>query len=125
MKTILVPTDFSTAAENAALYAAYFAKSIHAQVILFHVYHVPVGTAAAFPVMPMALDELYAENEKTAHKAAIVLHKATGADVESRVKMGLAGDEILEIKNADLIVMGMKGHTKSGEALLGRHRPSA
>ena len=35
MKTILVPTDFSDAANNAAEYAIKLAKEIKAQVVLF------------------------------------------------------------------------------------------
>jgi nucleotide-binding universal stress UspA family protein len=47
MKTILVPTDFSEASENAALYAIELAKSIKAKVKLCNAFKVPAE-------MPMA-----------------------------------------------------------------------
>ena len=39
MKTILVPTDFSTGSENALYYAIEMAKKTHAKIILFHATH--------------------------------------------------------------------------------------
>ncbi|MDF2438998.1 MAG: universal stress protein [Bacteroidota bacterium] len=119
MKTILVPTDFSEAATNAAEYAAKFAKSVNAQVLLFHAYHVRVTTTAEFPLMPLALDEMQAENEEYIKREAAHLSKRTGATVIYQAKMGLAADEIREVKNVDLIIMGMKGSGKIAEALLG------
>ena len=43
MKTILVATDFSAAALNAANYAADMASTINADILLLHVYHIPVS----------------------------------------------------------------------------------
>ena len=42
MKTLLVATDFSPAATNAANYAADMALAINATVVLLHVYQMPV-----------------------------------------------------------------------------------
>ena len=119
MDIILVPTDFSDAADNAALYAARYAQSINARMILFHVYHVPVSAAPAFPVMPVTFDELQAENEAWLQKKAKELHRKTGADIRCRVKIGLAGDEILEVQNVDLIIMGTKGAGRIDQVLPG------
>jgi nucleotide-binding universal stress UspA family protein len=119
MKTILVPTDFSDAADNAALYAANLAKSSNAKVILFHVYHVPVSSFENYPIMPIEIDELQEENEKWLKKTAAQLEKKTGIEISYQAKMGFAGEEILEIKHADLIIMGMKGAGKLEESLLG------
>jgi len=41
MKRILVPTDFSPAAENATAYAAQLARQIEASLVLLHVYQLP------------------------------------------------------------------------------------
>lgn len=119
MKTILVPTDFSKAASNAAEYAANLAKEINANVVLFHVYHVPVSVSEV-PIMVITPDELQKNNEAHLKKEATHLSKKTGVEVRYRVKMGFAMDEILaEEKNATLIVMGMKGANKLSEALMG------
>jgi nucleotide-binding universal stress UspA family protein len=47
MKTILVPTDFSASAENAARYAMQLALAIQANVKLCHAYRVPAEPAYA------------------------------------------------------------------------------
>lgn len=119
MKTILVPTDFSKAASNAAEYAINLAKAIKAKVVLFHVYHVPVPVSEV-PVMVITPDELQKESEAHLKKEAAHLKKKTGVEVTYLAKMGLAVDEILEEeKNVSLIVMGMKGASKLSEALMG------
>ncbi len=57
MKTIIVPTDFSVAAEHAALYAAQLAKAMNASVLLLHVYQIPVAMND-FPVMVVSVDDM-------------------------------------------------------------------
>lgn len=119
MKTILVPTDFSEAAKNAAEYAINLAKVLNTKVTLFHVYHVPLPISEV-PLMVITPDELQRENEAHLKKEAAHLQKKTGVEVKYLTKMGLAVDEILEEeKNASLIVMGMKGANKLSEALIG------
>src|ERR1035437_1073463 len=50
MKTILVPTDFSSPAENAARYALYLAKRIKASIKLCNVFKVPAEAPMAAQV---------------------------------------------------------------------------
>ena len=57
MNTILVPTDFSPAAANAAVYAAQLAQQIEATVLLLHVYQLPVPMTE-YPVMMVSAGEL-------------------------------------------------------------------
>lgn len=45
MKTIIIATDFSPAAENAAKYAADFALMVNAGLLIFHTYQVPMSYA--------------------------------------------------------------------------------
>jgi len=119
MKTILVPTDFSKAAGNASEYAVNLAKAIKANVLLFHVYHVPI-LVSEVPVMVITPDELQKENEAQLKKEAAHLKKLSGVEVKYMAKMGMAVDEILEEeKNADIIVMGMHGASKLSEVLMG------
>jgi nucleotide-binding universal stress UspA family protein len=120
MKTILVPTDFSDAANNAAEYAVHLAKEIKARVLLFNVFHVPIPITTDVPVLIIPSDELQRESEIRLKKQAFHLNKETGIDVACISVMGLAVDEILEQeKSAALIIMGMRGATKLSEALLG------
>lgn len=119
MKTILVPTDFSDTARNAADYAAHLAKDMNAKIILFHAYHIPT-TVSEVPVMVISPDELQQENETLLNRYAAQLKETTGVDVDCRAKIGLAVDEIIqEGTAADLIVMGMRGAGKLSEALIG------
>ncbi len=119
MKTILVPTDFSKAARNAAEYAVNIAKDINAKVILFHIYHVPISVSEV-PVMIITPAELHLDAETLLKKEAVYLRKKTGVEVKCIAKMGLAVDEILEeAKNATLIIMGMKGANRLSEVLMG------
>ncbi len=120
MKTILVPTDFSKAASNAAEYAARLAKALKANVVLLHVYHVPIQETTEVPMMVITPDKLQKKNEAYLKKEATHLQKESGIEVRYIAKMGMAVDEILEEeKTADLIVMGMHGANKLSQALMG------
>lgn len=57
MNTILVPTDFSPSADNAAHFAAHIALQTSARLMLIHVYQIPV-TMNDMPVMVLSADEL-------------------------------------------------------------------
>jgi nucleotide-binding universal stress UspA family protein len=120
MKTILVPTDFSNAAMNAAEYAMSFAKEINANVLLMHAYNVPMALAGDVPILAITPEELQKDNEKLLKKEAARLKKKTNVEIKYKAKMGLAVDEIREEeKKVDFIVMGMTGAGKLSEFLLG------
>ena len=53
MKTIIIGTDFSPVAMNAARYGVDMANAIGAEVILFHVYHIPVSYGEVPIIMDM------------------------------------------------------------------------
>lgn len=57
MKTIIVPTDFSPAADTAIAYAASLAKVTDSSVLLLHVYQMPV-TMNDFPVLMIPVEDL-------------------------------------------------------------------
>lgn len=119
MKTILVPTDFSDAANNAAEYAAHLSKDLDAKVVLFHVYHFPMVVAESSE-MVITPEDLEKENELFLKKSVLELEKRTGIKVSYKSKMGLAVDEIVEEEeHASYIVMGMKGANRLSEALMG------
>ena len=119
MKTIIVPTDFSDAATNAAEYAVSLAKEINAKITLLHVYHVPIPSTES-PIMVITNDEMQKNNEKALKKLASHLKGNTKVEITYKAVMGMAVEEISEEeKTANLIVMGMKGAGKLSEIVLG------
>lgn len=106
MKKILVPTDYSENAANALNYAIEMAKAQPASILLLHIYHPSLASAAAGEdaVQKEHLTKLKQLQNKIAHAGSI--------NVELSVRMDLAVDGILKVaeeKEADLIVMGTKG----------------
>ncbi|MBA3704819.1 MAG: universal stress protein [Bacteroidetes bacterium] len=123
MKTILIPTDYSPAAMNAADYALDFAKHIDAQVILLHVFHIPIVTTEVPIAMP-TFDELEKYNLDTLKqwKQELRIRHKSGTISECIVKPGFVIDEIrntVKEKSIDLIVMGITGSNKLAELLIG------
>lgn len=119
MNTILVPTDFSNAANNAAEYAVLLAQEMKAKVVLFHIYHVPVP-ATEVPIIVLGPEELQKDSETLLRKKAAHLKKYSGVEISYIARMGMAVDEILEEeKKANLIVMGIRNVSKLSEFLLG------
>ena len=97
MKTIIVPTDFSTAAEHAALYAAKLAKVMNASVLLLHVYQLPVAMND-FPVMMVSAEEMKNNADTGLKRVQEVLQKQVPDvvfETESRM-----GDVVQEIEDA-------------------------
>ena len=111
MQNILVPVDFSPVSRNAAIYAAELAKKFNAKLLLFHAYMLPTPVSEV-PYVMVTADEMQKENEEFIKKEADHLHKTYQVEVEWQVRIGIASDEVKALakeKNADLIVMGMKG----------------
>lgn len=123
MKTILIPTDFSETAKNAADYAIEFAKHINAQIFLLHVFHIPIATTEA-PIMIRSFDELEKVNMEDLKQLEQELrnkHDLT-SPMQCIVRPGFIIDEIRETireKNVDLVVMGITGTNKLVELLIG------
>jgi nucleotide-binding universal stress UspA family protein len=94
MKTILVPTDFSPAADNAMLYAANLASSLKAGIRLVHVYQIPVSMSDV-PVLLVSVEEMKNAAEKGLEKSKeLVLKNFPGADVQYEGRLGNISDEI-------------------------------
>lgn len=111
MTTILVPTDFSPTAENAANYAAFLCKDLGAKLMLLHVYMLPVPVSE-IPYVMVSADEMQQASENALKKEATRIFDSLGIEVEWLVRLGLASDEIRDVekeKNIDLVVMGMNG----------------
>ena len=87
MNTIIVPTDFSPAADNAAEYAAKLAQRLNASVLLLHVYQLPVPMTD-YPVLMVTVEDLKKGAEEGLNRtleAAQLKYPGVHFQVESRL----------------------------------------
>ena len=123
MKTIIVATDFSPAALNATNYAADMALALKANLILFHVYQLPLSVSDT-PIVLLSVEELKESAEsKLAHLKKDLLHITPGdIEIKTEARMGNLPDELEEFCGTTrpfAIVMGKKGHSAMERALFG------
>lgn len=117
MENIVVPVDFSDASYNAANYAATLSNIFDANLILVHAYMNP----SAIDKTPTRLlnqpeKELREVKEDQLNEYVEILRKKYTTRIEGVVKEAPTTRAILNLstnKNADLVVMGMKGKGKS------------
>lgn len=127
MKTILVPTDFSEIARNAAKYAIALAADINANKIVFYnAYQAPpVLTETAVPAMPlMDIDTMkdISEQGMAEFKKTMQQECPEGIQLEHKNGFSILSNDINDICKdaaADLIVMGITGTSKIEEVLIG------
>jgi nucleotide-binding universal stress UspA family protein len=127
MKIILVPTDFSENARNAAKYALAIAGDLQAKkVVFYNAYQSPPlmteNTVPAIPVMDIdTLKDIseqgmkaFLENVKQYRQGQVEIEQKTGYSI-------LANDinDLCEEVDAGLIVMGITGTSKIEEILIG------
>lgn len=118
MKTILVPTDFSEEAKNAANYAAAFAKKWGAGLILFHTYHIPIHVAISNGIE--SYDNIGRKEHLRLKKIADNFQKLKGNDIDIEYisKSGFLVEEITALikeQNIDLVIMGTSGRKNQQE----------
>ena len=99
---ILLATDFSESAARALVYAEYLAVALKASVVILHVNQGPVEGISG---------------ERDIETRLLALRDSLGAravSVSIQRSLGNPGDQILSLArqlNADLIVIGLQGHT--------------
>ncbi|NUM50899.1 MAG: universal stress protein [Flavobacteriales bacterium] len=120
MKAILVPTDFSTNANNALKYANAFAQAAKNKLVLLNVYKPIVGK---YNIIPGIIAEETATAKMENQKKLKNLHnKYVKVACAELVNVGDPIDEIINTskKNrTDIIIMGTHGATGLQEALFG------
>lgn len=113
MKNIIVPVDFSAAAENAANYAACMADFYGAELWLYHTYLLPMALPEyGYPLTSSA--ELEATADTALNEMAERIRKNISHPLIINIKVELNYlQEGLSLfcteKNADLVVMGLSG----------------
>lgn len=124
MKTILVATDFSSAAYNAAAYATDMALAIDAEVILFHVYQSPV----LYPEVPINYTEadvrLDANDSITQQRDKLLEDFSYGVPISTVLSEGDFFQELEKecIKTLpDFVIMGSQGTTALERLVFGSH----
>lgn len=126
MKKILVPTDFSAAAKNAALYAFKLAEQLKTEeVILCHAYEAPVNIDPMVPTVVMPdINTVKESSEKALEhfKSVLCPFCASGIKVSTLARYNHLGnglDEICKEAGAGLIVMGVTGANLIEEKIIG------
>ena len=124
METILMPTDFSPAADNAVNYAVELANFFDAQLVLLHVYSLPsTGADAGFSLNLYNAWRNESVNKLEEMKKNILQKNKKNLMIECVAEVGDVYAMINSVSqkyNADLIVMGIIGEAgKIKEHLIG------
>jgi nucleotide-binding universal stress UspA family protein len=110
MRSILIATDFSPAARNAALYGLELAKAFNSGIILTNAYQqMPIPIAADVIDTP---EDLRRSIQEQLDNEALFLRVGTKVPVETVCGEGPATSVILDIAKkgkAEMILLGMKG----------------
>lgn len=126
MKTIIVPTDFSETAYNAARYAIGLAGQTGAsRIILYHAYELIVPIPDLPTAVPMVnMDDLKAASIEGLEKMKSLLSPTlpAGVTLDFRADNHLLAaniDQVCKDEQADLIIMGITGGSQLEEILVG------
>ena len=110
MKTIIVATDFSPAANNALEYAIAIARNCKAKLVIFNSLEPPVPTSTASLAVP-GVYKMLAENKKRLEKLTSRISIDNEIWVEYISNISYVAEELeKQVKRlqADLVVMGMR-----------------
>jgi len=125
METLLVPTDFSPTAKNAALYALQLAEQLAAKkIVLYHSYEIPVTIDPMVPGIQMLDMESLKEGSEKGLEIfkQELLASANGITIDTISEYGALTqglDEVCAKVNAGLVVMGITGGGVLEEKLIG------
>ena len=129
MKTIIIPTDFSPAANNAVNYGTDMAMAIDASVLLLHVYNIPVAIGDV-PIVLLSVDELKKTAEDNIARLKKDLEHVTSGKVKiyTETRLGNVIDELEDVcKKIQpfAVVMGTTGLSAVERTLFGSNTLTA
>lgn len=132
MKTLVVPTDFSSVSVNAMNYAADMAQAINAGIVLLHVYNVPVSFTDS-PMSPMttvSIEEIKRISEERLEelKKNLIIATAGSIQVYTEARLGETIEELGSIcKSVEplAIIMGSHGTTGLERMIMGSNTLTA
>jgi nucleotide-binding universal stress UspA family protein len=126
MKTLVVPTDFSSVSVNAMNYAVDMAQAINAGIVLLHVYNVPVSftDSPVSPVTTVSIEEIKRTSEERLQELKKNLVTVTSGNVEifTEARLGETIDELEQICASVeplAIIMGSHGSTGIERLIMG------
>ncbi|MBV9987086.1 MAG: universal stress protein [Chitinophagaceae bacterium] len=115
METLLVPTDFSATALNAARYALQLAEQLQIpKIVLYHSYEIPVTIDPMVPGIQMLdLESLKEESARELENFRVsLMPHAKGISLDSFNEYGALSeglDDVCRKVNAGMVVMGITG----------------
>lgn len=123
MKTIIVPTDFSTTSNNAMNYAVDLGREINCSILLFHAYQVPVSMTDV-PIVLISVEDLQKNAEIKMAEVKKSLEQTAGGAIKiyAETKLGDTVDELEDLCNRIkpfAVVMGTKGTAGLERAFFG------
>ena len=129
MKTIIIPTDFSPAADNAVNYGVDMALAIDASVLLLHVYNIPIALGDV-PVALLSVDELKNAAETNIAQLKKNLEHVTSGKLKiyAETRLGNVVDELEEVVkkiHPFAVVMGTTGMSAVERTLFGSNTLTA
>ena len=130
MKILVVPTDFSPVSINAINYAVDLAEAIEANIMLVHIFQIPVSFNTDIYIPSISPDELQKINDERIHELKQKIEKISSGKIKifAEAKMGEIVDELNAICksiNPFAIVMGTKGQSAVERLFLGSATLSA
>jgi len=120
MKTLLVPTDFSTNAKHALVFANNLAQSMKAKIILMYVYTPSAGRYNM--ISGVLADEIADAKLVIGKKLKNLAAKTVTVKCETRFEVGDTVAEIAEVaekNNVSMVVMGTHGASGLKKILFG------
>lgn len=120
MKTILVPTDFSSNANNALKYANAFAQVTNSKIVLLHAYIPILGNYNRIP--GIVAEENARVKKESQKKLENLCNKYVTVSCDNLITIGDPIDKILYVSRKakfDLIIMGTHGVSGLRQILFG------
>lgn len=124
MKTIIVATDFSKDAFNAATYALGMANVLNAELYLLHVYQLPVSYVDIAYTIELSDLEQLAEKEMKELRERLLTENNSTIKINTAIRLGTFFNELEDVCGMIqpyAVVMGCQGKTAAEHILLGSH----